>query len=98
MQIQNDRRRFIFRVAGGVGALFMAGCERLSRTDWFPKILSVGEPLNSGAQHLVASRKSMAQEFTEDDLSPSFRINGTSSPCEAARVTITGASNVAVTM
>ena len=31
MQIQNDRRRFIFRVAGGVGALFMAGCERLSR-------------------------------------------------------------------
>ncbi len=83
MQNRNERRRFIFRIAGGAGALFMAGCERLSRTDWFPKILSVGEPLGSRAQHLIASRKSMAQEFSEADLSPQFRSNGTSNPGDA---------------
>ena len=80
MQIPNSRRRFILRVAGGVGALFTAGCQKLSTTEWFPKVLAVGESLSSGAQHLITSRKSMAQEFSEADLSPSFRSNGTSLP------------------
>ena len=80
MRIPNNRRRFILRVAGGVGALFAAGCQKLSTTEWFPKLLSAGESLSSGAQHLVTSRKSMAQEFSEADLSPSFRSNGTSVP------------------
>ena len=80
MKLMNRRRRFIVGVAGGLGALFTSGCEKLSRTEWFPKLLAVAEPLNSRAQHLVTSRKSMAQEFTEADLSPSFRSNGTSSP------------------
>jgi DMSO/TMAO reductase YedYZ molybdopterin-dependent catalytic subunit len=80
----NDRRRFVLRVAAGFAALVTAGCERLSKTEWFPKVLGVGESLSSGAQHLVSSRKSMAQEFSEADLSPQFRSNGTAMPSDAA--------------
>jgi DMSO/TMAO reductase YedYZ molybdopterin-dependent catalytic subunit len=57
-----------------------AGCQRLSQTDWFPKVLSLGEKASDVVSHLVTSRTSMAQEFTEADLSPTFRSNGTALP------------------
>ncbi len=80
MPTRNDRRSFLLRMTGATGTLFLAGCERLSRSEWFPKILGSTEKLTSAAQHLVTSRKSMAQEFSEKDLSPTFRSNGTASP------------------
>ena len=75
-----NRRQFITRVVAGAGALLLAGCDKLSSTEWFPKLLGSAENLSNSAQHLFTSRKSMAQEFTEADLSPSFRSNGTSDP------------------
>ena len=80
MRRQNNRRQFLLRATGAFGLLFTAGCEKLSRTEWFPKVLSAGEKLSSGAQHLITSRKSMAQEFSEADRSPTFRSNGTAEP------------------
>jgi DMSO/TMAO reductase YedYZ molybdopterin-dependent catalytic subunit len=75
-----SRRRVLAQLLTGAGAALLAGCEAASRTQWFPKILGVGEHLTRGAQHLLTSRRSMAQEFEEADLSPQFRSNGTSSP------------------
>lgn len=75
-----NRRRFLVRALGAAAAMLMAGCDRLSRSEWFPKWLGAAERLNRGVQHLVTPRKSMAQEFTEADLSPQFRSNGTETP------------------
>ena len=75
-----NRREFMRRAVAGASALLLAGCNKLSETEWFPKLLGGAENLSNGAQHLVTSRKSMAQEFSEADLSPSFRSNGTSDP------------------
>jgi DMSO/TMAO reductase YedYZ molybdopterin-dependent catalytic subunit len=80
MMPQNDRRRFLAWLLASAGTALLAGCDRLSNTEWFPKLLSTGERLSNHAQRLVSSRKTMAQEFSEADLSPSFRSNGTSSP------------------
>jgi DMSO/TMAO reductase YedYZ molybdopterin-dependent catalytic subunit len=77
---KNPRREFLLRAFAGAGALFLAGCDQLSRTEWFPKVLGAGERFSRAAQHLLAPRKSMAQEFTEADLSPQFRSNGTAMP------------------
>ncbi|HEY3181059.1 MAG TPA: molybdopterin-binding protein [Casimicrobiaceae bacterium] len=77
---QSSRRRFLSRALGAAGALFLAGCERLSESEWFPKVLGAGERLSEAAQKLVTGRKSMAQEFSEADLSPTFRSNGTAEP------------------
>jgi len=74
------RRRFLARALGGAAALALSGCQKLSESDWFPKVLAVGERLSSGAQTLIVGRRAMAQEFTEADLSPSFRSNGTAQP------------------
>jgi DMSO/TMAO reductase YedYZ molybdopterin-dependent catalytic subunit len=77
-------RRRIVQLLTGAGAALLAGCDAASRTRWFPKLLGAGEHLTRGAQHLASSRRSMAQEFTEADLSPQFRSNGTSNPDDPA--------------
>ena len=73
------RRVFLTRAAASVSALALAGCDSLSRTEWFPKVLNAAEPLNEAAAKLVA-RGGMAQEFAESDRSPTFRSNGSSDP------------------
>ena len=74
------RRNFLVRTLGATGALLLAGCNRLSQTEWFPKVLAVGGDASDAAAHLVTPRKSMAQEFTDADRSPQFRSTGTANP------------------
>lgn len=68
------------RVLAGASALVLGGCEKLSETAWFPRVLGLGEKVTYKIQRLVVSRKAMAQEFPATDLSPQFRSNGTSMP------------------
>lgn len=79
-----DRRRFLTRASALSAALLASGCERLTRTEWFPKVLGAAESLTRRVQHLATSRRSMAQEFSEADLSPTFRSNGTRMPDDEA--------------
>jgi len=74
------RRRFLARTAAAASAMFLAGCDRLSHTEWFPRVLAVADNWNRGAAHAITTRKSMAQEFAESDRSPDFRSNGTANP------------------
>ena len=83
MAHQHDRRRFLARLLAGAGAIVLTGCDKLSNSEMFTKVLSAGESLSKKAHHLIRSRKLMAQEFSEADMSPSFRSNGTSIPNSA---------------
>lgn len=74
------RRRFLARLLGTTGVLTLAGCDRLSQTQWFPRVLGSAEALNNDLQHALARRTSLAKEFTEADLSPRFPSNGTHHP------------------
>lgn len=67
------RRRFLARALGAAGAAALAGCDALN----------AGEKLTEVVQRLVVPRRAMAQEFTEADLSPEFRSNGTALPASA---------------
>jgi DMSO/TMAO reductase YedYZ molybdopterin-dependent catalytic subunit len=75
-----SRRRFLARAAAAASALFLSGCDRLSQSEWFPRVLGLAEQLNRRAAHAVTPRKAMAQEFMESDRSPQFRSNGTADP------------------
>ena len=79
----SDRRHALKRIAAALGAGLLAGCDKLSNTAWFPRVLGVGERLSARVTPLVAGRKAMAQEFTPADLSPQFRSNGTAKPNNA---------------
>src|SRR5260221_257742 len=74
------RRRFLARAAAAATALVLTGCDRLSRTQWFPRVLAVADKWNYNVAHAIAPRKAMAQEFAESDRSPQFRSNGTADP------------------
>ncbi|MBU1224704.1 MAG: molybdopterin-binding protein [Gammaproteobacteria bacterium] len=76
----NSRRRFLRRALAAGGALVLSGCDQLSQSAWFTKLLGSAEKLTFATQRLLLPRKAMAQEFTEADLSPFFRSNGTSNP------------------
>ena len=74
------RRQTLRRSTAAAGALVLAGCDRLSNTDWFPRVLSAGERLSAKVSPLFAGRAALAQEFSPKDLSPQFRSNGTARP------------------
>jgi DMSO/TMAO reductase YedYZ molybdopterin-dependent catalytic subunit len=80
MRRKNNRRRFIRSLLLAASAAVIAGCDRISRSSWAPKLLRGGELANRGAQRALTPRKALAQEFSEADLSPEFRSNGTASP------------------
>jgi DMSO/TMAO reductase YedYZ molybdopterin-dependent catalytic subunit len=88
MRHQTDRRKFLQRLLAGTGALVLAGCDKLSNSAWFGNVLSTGESLSKNTHHLLRTRNTMAQEFSEADLSPSFRSNGTAFPESAEYQTL----------
>jgi DMSO/TMAO reductase YedYZ molybdopterin-dependent catalytic subunit len=77
---RNNRRHFLRRALATGGALLLSGCDQLSRSEWFTKLLGSAEKLSFSAQRQLLPRKAMAQEFTEADLSPDFRSNGSDNP------------------
>lgn len=86
------RRRFLARAIGAAGALLVGGCERLSQSSWFPKVLGTGEAASEAFANLVTPKMALAQEFSEADRSPTFRSNGTSMPAtEAYHALVAGA-------
>jgi DMSO/TMAO reductase YedYZ molybdopterin-dependent catalytic subunit len=82
------RRRFFARTLGAAGAMMLAGCEKLSESTWFPKVLGAGETASAAFADLVTPHMALAQEFSEADRSPTFRSNGTAMPQTAAYQTL----------
>ncbi|MGH8081080.1 MAG: molybdopterin-dependent oxidoreductase [Lysobacter sp.] len=76
----SDRRSFIrgalFLAAGSI----LAGYDRISRSEWGPKVLNGAEALTSRVQHLLSPDSTMAEEFPETEVSKVFPSNGTSLP------------------
>lgn len=79
-----DRRSFIRMAIMGTAGIIVAGCDRISQSDWGPKVLNKAQGLNRRVQALLAPSSAMAKEYTEADLSPVFRSNGTAMPTTEA--------------
>ena len=56
-----SRRRFLRNALTSASAALLAGCDALSNSSWFPRILGSAEHLTRGLHHLLTSRRSMAQ-------------------------------------
>lgn len=75
-----SRRKFFARSVAGLSALVLAGCDRVAGTDLFKGAVRLSQDLSRTVHRAIGGRVSMAQEFTEADLSPTFRSNGTAVP------------------
>jgi hypothetical protein len=58
--------------------------DALSRSPFFRDILLSAENLTRGVQRAILGERSLAREFTEADISPAFRANGTTRPDDPA--------------
>jgi len=75
-----SRRKFIGSATLGTGGFLLAGCDRLDRSESFRGVLRSAEGLTMRAQRLVTDRNALARELSEAEMSPVFRVNGTSMP------------------
>jgi DMSO/TMAO reductase YedYZ molybdopterin-dependent catalytic subunit len=75
-----SRRRLLLGLASGGGALALGGCDGLARNAQVDDVLRQTETLTLRGQRLLLGRQALAQEFSEADLSPVFRANGTQMP------------------
>jgi DMSO/TMAO reductase YedYZ molybdopterin-dependent catalytic subunit len=76
------RRQMLLRGSAAFGGVLLGGCDRLSESPSFHRILSSAEQLTYRAQRLIIGQ-SLAREFTRAELSPVFRSNGTARPGSA---------------
>jgi DMSO/TMAO reductase YedYZ molybdopterin-dependent catalytic subunit len=79
-----SRRNLLLGALHGTGLLVLSGCQRvfdsLSRNDTVQSILEAAESGNRRVQRLLTGRAKLAQEFTDKEISPTFRANGNPPP------------------
>ena len=74
------RRKFLAQAMGGAATLLLAGCDKASSTPWVRQMLGSAEGVNRWVQRQIAGHNSLAPEYTEADLSPQFKANGSTDP------------------
>jgi DMSO/TMAO reductase YedYZ molybdopterin-dependent catalytic subunit len=79
-KVRKDRRKLLAGVTGAFGALLLGGCDRFSGNPEVQRVLASAERVTRQMQRLFGGRRVLAPEYTEADLSPEFRANGTLDP------------------
>jgi DMSO/TMAO reductase YedYZ molybdopterin-dependent catalytic subunit len=67
-----ERRRFL----GAAGALALSACQPLSDREWARRMIGVAESATLRVHRALIPRNKPAPEFSEADLSLSFKVNG----------------------
>jgi DMSO/TMAO reductase YedYZ molybdopterin-dependent catalytic subunit len=67
-------------MAVGASGVLLAGCDKLDHNPQFKGVLRSAEKLTMRSQRLIGGRSDLAPEYSEADLSPIFRSNGTAMP------------------
>ena len=92
MASQINRRSVLAGVGASLTVIPFAGCNLDSQNPTVRNVLDGAESLTRSAQRLLLSRQSLAQEFSEADISPHFRANGSTDPNDPAYVSLAKAS------
>jgi DMSO/TMAO reductase YedYZ molybdopterin-dependent catalytic subunit len=74
------RRRFLRAAFASLAAAALSACDRLSSNESFAGMLRSAQYLSQGAHKLLTGERALAQEFSEADIAPEFRSNGTVMP------------------
>ncbi len=78
-----DRRRFLQGGAGALGAMLLVGCDQLSVDPHASAVLDSAENLTRAAQKLLTPATALVREYSEADISPVFKPNGSTDPADA---------------
>ncbi|MGJ3649443.1 molybdopterin-dependent oxidoreductase [Sphingomonas sp. GlSt437] len=73
------RRTLVTGAATGAG-LLLSGCDKLIHNDTVRKIIYSEDGIHRSLQRALSSHDSLAKEFSASEMSPVFRVNGSSDP------------------
>ena len=95
MTFSITRRGLLIGSAAGLGAFGLTGCDDVVQNPNVQSVLDMAETLTMKSQRLLVPKDKLAPEYSEADISPTFRPNGTSQPdSEAyAQMMATGFAN-----
>ncbi len=65
---------------GGMAGTMLTGCDAFQESETGRSILFSGEKINMGLQRALMDRDALAREYSEAQMSPRFRANGTRDP------------------
>lgn len=77
------RRRLIGGIGAGAGGLLLSGCDALTVNPDFRALAHGAERLHYRSQRLITDRHALAREYSEAEMSPNFRANGSTNPTSA---------------
>ncbi|PZM14639.1 molybdopterin-binding protein [Rhizobium tubonense] len=80
MTFSITRRRLLIGSAAGLGTIGLTGCDEVVQNSNVENVLAMAEKLTIGSQRLLVPKHELAREFSEADISPIFKPNGTSQP------------------
>ncbi len=75
-----NRRNFLAHSVVGGSAMLLAGCDKLANTTWFSGLLGKTGPFTEAVQTAITPTNALAREFTEADIAPHFKANGSTDP------------------
>ncbi len=92
MTFSITRRRLLIGSVAGFGAIGLTGCDAVTQNTNVENVLEMAERLTMGGQRLLVPRDKLAREFSEADISPTFKPNGSTAPDseDYARMTASG--------
>ena len=73
-------RRALLKAVAAIGGLAVSGCERVASEPRVRSVLDVATSLTYRVQRLLIGADRLAREYSEADISPAFRPNGSTDP------------------
>ena len=76
----HPHRRDLLRALAAIGGLALSGCDRLASEPRLRSVLDAANSLTYKVQRLLIGAHRLAPEYSEADISPAFRANGSTDP------------------
>jgi DMSO/TMAO reductase YedYZ molybdopterin-dependent catalytic subunit len=83
-------RRDLLGALAAIGGLALSGCDRLASEPRFRSVLDAANSLTYKVQRLLIGADRLAPEYSEADISPAFRANGSTNPQDEEYLTLVG--------
>ena len=74
------RRQFLAAAGTAVASLGLGGCDENAAGSFFDSVLDGTEDLTRRVQRAITPKNALAREYTEADITPDFKVNGTAEP------------------
>ena len=90
--MSSDRlhRRELLKALAAIGGLALSGCDRVASKPRFRSVLDTANSLTYKVQRLLIGADRLAPEYSEADISPAFRPNGSTDPQDEEYLNLVG--------